>query len=410
MGKTRRDSKGRAFRKGEGIRKDGLYRFTYTDPTGKRKSLYAKDLPELREKEKQLQHDRLDGLDLYLSQKADINFVFDRYIATKRDLRVTTETSYRYTYDRYVRDGFGKRRISSVRYSDVILFYHSILNQGLSVATVDNIHTVLCPTFQMAVRDMIIRVNPAEGALGEIKRSKKNASGPRQALSYEEESAFLNYIEDTPEEGRWVPLFNVMFGTGCRVGEIIGLRWDDIDFDRNTISIKRSISYCPRFDRDRRSEYVISEPKTKSGIRTIPMLKKVKEALLKEKENQRYFGYYCFQEVEGITGFVFCNRYGNLLNPSGINKVIHRIVSDYNAKEIITAAKEHRDPLVLPQFSCHITRHTFCSRLCENETNVKVIQEVMGHKDIQTTLGIYAEVSEQKKQESFLLLNEKNVL
>ena len=410
MYKTRRDSKGRAFRKGEGIRKDGLYRYTYTDPCGKRKTLYARDLPELREKEKQVQRDRLDGLDLYLSQKADINFVFDRYIATKRDLRVTTETSYRYTYDRYVREGFGKRRISSVRYSDVILFYHSILNRGLSVATVDNIHSVLCPTFQMAVRDMIIRVNPADGALGEIKRSKKNASGVKQALTYEQESAFLGYIENNPDEGRWVPLINVMFGTGCRIGEIIGLRWDDIDFKNNVIYVRRSISYCPRYDRGRRAEYVIAEPKTQSGIRTIPMLTKVREALLKEQENQKFFGYRCIQVVEGVSGFVFCNRYGNLLNPSGVNKVIHRIVSDYNSQEILQAAREHREPLIVPQFSCHITRHTFCSRLCENETNIKVIQSVMGHKDIQTTMDIYAEVSDTKKQESFLKLNEKNVL
>lgn len=71
---------------------------------------------------------------------------------------------------------------------------------------------------------------------------------------------------------------------------------------------------------------------------------------------------------------------------------------------------ENVHTVLLPRFSCHITRHTFCSRLCENETNVKVIQEVMGHKDIQTTLDIYAEVSNQKKREVFEQLNSKGVL
>ena len=90
--------------------------------------------------------------------------------------------------------------------------------------------------------------------------------------------------------------------------------------------------------------------------------------------------------------------------------MIKRIVDDYNAKEELNAARENRDPLILPRFSCHIIRHTFCTRLCENETNIKVIQSVMGHKDIETTMDIYAEVSEQKKIETFEQLNKENVL
>ena len=74
------------------------------------------------------------------------------------------------------------------------------------------------------------------------------------------------------------------------------------------------------------------------------------------------------------------------------------------------AKKEGREPVIIPDFSCHITRHTFCTRLCENETNVKVIQSVMGHKDIQTTLDIYAEVSEKKKKDIFDQLNDHDVI
>ncbi len=114
-------------------------------------------------------------------------------------------------------------------------------------------------------------------------------------------------------------------------------------------------------------------------------------------------------ELDGMSGFIFFNRFGTLHNPASINKEIKRIVDDYNAREEVNAKREGRKPLIIPRFSCHITRHTFCSRLCENETNVKVIQEVMGHKDIQTTLGIYAEVSESKKQEAFSKLNNNNM-
>ena len=126
------------------------------------------------------------------------------------------------------------------------------------------------------------------------------------------------------------------------------------------------------------------------------MLKKVKDALELEKQNQRDYGYHCLVELGGMKNFIFCNRFGELQNPAGVNKVIKRIVSDHNSKEIVDAKREGREPVIIPNFSCHITRHTFCTRHCENGTNAKVIQSVMEHKDIQTTLGIYAEVSENK--------------
>lgn len=105
--------------------------------------------------------------------------------------------------------------------------------------------------------------------------------------------------------------------------------------------------------------------------------------------------------VDGMSGFIFVNRYGTPTNQQAVNSAIKRIVSDYNAEEELAAARQRREPILLPYFSAHILRHTFCTRLCENETNLKVIQAVMGHRDIQTTMDIYAEATEDKKQESF---------
>lgn len=93
--------------------------------------------------------------------------------------------------------------------------------------------------------------------------------------------------------------------------------------------------------------------------------------------------------------------YTNVPNPQSVNRAIKRIIADYNATEEVAAKKQHREAVLLPDFSAHHLRHTFCTRLCENETNLKVIQSVMGHKDIQTTMDVYAEATEQKKQESF---------
>lgn len=81
----------------------------------------------------------------------------------------------------------------------------------------------------------------------------------------------------------------------------------------------------------------------------------------------------------------------------GVSRAIKRIIADYNAGEEAEAKKQHCEAVLLPDFSAHHLRHTFCTRLCEKEINLKVIQSVMGHKDIQTTMDIYAEATEKKK-------------
>ena len=410
MAKVRKDKKGRVLHRGESFKNtQQLYCYAYTDSFGVRKCIYAKDLGELREKEKRVAKDKLDGLDVYAIAKSDINFVFDRYISTKSELRSTTMTNYVYTYDRYVRKGFGKKKIADVRYSDVLVFYNALHEKGLAVNTIDSVHSVLHPTFQMAVRDNILRNNPSDGVMAELKKKIEGRPEPRHALTLEEERAFLDWI-DKPEYSRWKPLFTVMFGTGGRIGEIIGLRWKDLDFDGNTISINHNVTYYPRSDKNYKCEFRVSLPKTEAGIRTVPMLDKVREALLLEKQCQKEYGYRCMVELDGMKGFTFCNRFGKLHSPASINREIKRIVDDHNAQEEVKAKREGRDPVMIPRFSCHITRHTFCTRLCENETNVKVIQQVMGHKDIQTTLDIYAEVSEKKRQEVFKELNNNDII
>ena len=410
MGKVRKDTKGRVLHKGESYNKaKKLYCYAYTDSFGIRKFVYAQDIGELRDREKQILKDNLDGIDVYALAKSDVNYVFDRYISTKSELRSTTMTNYVYTYDRYVRKGFGKKKIADIRYSDVLLFYNALYDRGLKVNSIENVHGVLHPTFQIAVRDNILRNNPTDGVMAELKKKLKGSSEQRHALTFEEERAFLDYL-DRPESIRWKPLFTVMFGTGGRVGEIIGLRWEDLDFDKNTISINHNLTYYPRSEKSFKCEFAVTLPKTSSGIRTIPMLDKVRDAFIAEREYQEESGCHCIMEVEGMSGFIFCNRFGNLHNPSSINRAIKRIVDDHNAREEVKASREGRKPVMIPRFSCHIARHTFCSRLCENETNVKVIQQVMGHKDIRTTLDIYAEVSEARRQEVFKELNKNNVL
>lgn len=401
MAKVRKDLRGRSLRKGEVQRSsDKRYMYTYTDPMGRRKFIYANDLAELREKEAKLMKDQLDGLDLYVAGKASVNDTFDRYMSTKYNLRESTKSSYLYTYDHYVRDTFGKKRIADIKYSDVLQFYYYLLNEvKISLGTLDTVHCLLHPTFQLAVRDEIIRNNPTDGVMKEISRESGKNRGIRHALTVEQQRAFMEYIANHPIYYHWWPMFTVLLGTGCRIGEALGLRWQDLDYDKRTISINHSLSYYQKSESNK-SVLRISKPKTEAGIRTIPMLDIVKDAfeMLYEEQLENGFNE---SEIDGMSGFIFCNRFGMVPNPQTVNHTIKRIANSYNADEVVRAKKERRDPIILPNFSCHHLRHTFCTRLCENETNLKVIQSIMGHRNIETTMDIYAEATEEKKQESF---------
>ena len=212
MAKTRKDERGRALRKGEVQRaSDKRYMYTYTDPLGRRRSIYAQDLATLREKEKQLMKDQLDGLDLYVAGKATINDTYDRYISTKYDLRATTRSNYDYMYNRFVRHTFGKKKIADIKYSDVLQFYCYLLKkEKLSLGTLDSVHTLLHPTFQLAVRDEIIRKNPSDGVMKEVSKKADKTRGVRHALTLEQQRAFLGFLNNE-KYVRWRPLFVALF-------------------------------------------------------------------------------------------------------------------------------------------------------------------------------------------------------
>ena len=145
MAKARKDDRGRALRKGEVQRaSDKRYMYTYTDPLGRRKFIYANDLAELREKERKLIKDQLDGLDLYVAGKATVNDTFDRYLSTKFKLRETTRSNYTYMYDRYVRDTFGRKKIADIKYSEVLQFYLYLLNEEDLALSTWIISTLCC--------------------------------------------------------------------------------------------------------------------------------------------------------------------------------------------------------------------------------------------------------------------------
>lgn len=406
MAKSRKDARGYALHKGECQRKDGRYSFSYTDREHKRHIIYASDLATLRSRERKIIRDIEDGMDPHLAERITINQVYDKYIGQKYDLKATTRANYIYTYDHFVREGFGKRKLASIRYTDVKKYYYDlILERGIKSATLDNIHTQLHPAFQMAVRDGLIRVNPSDGVMAEIKKSHVWKKEKRRSLTVPQQVAFMRYLNENNDFVGWRPVITVLLGTGMRIGECLGLRWKDLDFEARTISVNHNLVYR-RLEKGQGMMKHINTPKTAAGTRTIPMLKEVYDAFLDEYQFQRITGF-CEEEVDGYSGFVFSSSVKTVMIPEDVNRAIQRVTDSYNKEEKVCAQNESREPLLIPHFSAHHLRHTFCTRFCENETNLKVIQSIMGHADITTTMDIYAEATEEKKQEIIANLENK---
>ena len=415
----RTDARGRILKDGESQRPDGIYRYRYTDAYGKRHDVYSNRLvatdkvpkgskPDLslREKEKQINRDLDDGIKAQVENSATLNELFQLYMSTKTKLKESTRTNYIYMYEKYVQDLLGSKKVKDIKYSTIYSFYSGLIDGlGFKPNSMEIIHSILHPVFRLAVRDEYIRMNPTEGAMSEIKRTYDWEKPKRIALTIPEQEMLIDFLNTSETYCRWKSIITFFLGTGCRVGEVIGLRWEDCDFEKKTISINHNTIYR-KYKGESESRFHITTPKTKAGIRMIPMLSDVKNALLAEYNLQQQIGF-CDEIIDGYSGFIFQNRFGSLLSSNDINRALERIYTACNNEERERAKEEKRPPVLIRHFSVHNLRHTFCTRFCENESNLKVIQEIMGHADIETTMNIYAEATTEKKVESFANLEGK---
>ena len=404
-GQKRKDKDRIVLRTGEGQRPNGTYEYRWTDKTGKRRRVYAKTLEELREKEKEIERDKSDGIKAE-ARYVTVNELFDLWKQIKRGLKDNTFQNYQYMYNTFVRPEFGKKRISTLKKSDVKRFYNYLADErGLQASTIDSIHTVLHQVLDMAVDDSYIRNNPSNNVLKELKQSHVFKTEKRKALTRPQQDLLLDFLQRNHTYNHWYPIFAVMLGTGLRVGEATGLRWCDIDLDKGMVDVNHTlVYYCHRHEVEKNGCYFnVNTPKTETSTRQVPMMEFVKEAFLKEKEYQETLGVECKATVDGYTDFIFVNRFGNVQHQGTLNKAIRRIIRDCNDEVLM---KGEDDPVLLPYFSCHTLRHTFTTRMCEAGVNVKVIQDTLGHSDIATTLNIYADVTKELKQTEFIGLDE----
>ena len=400
MATKRKDSHRIVLKKGEYQRTNGTYAYRWTDGKGKRHEVYARDLDDLRAKEKEIDADTNEGLKVE-ARYVIINEMYDLWVQLKRGIKDNTFENYKYMYNTFVRPSFGKKRIQTLKKSDVKIFYNYLADQRcLQASTIDSIHNVLHQVLDMAVDDKYIRSNPSDKALKELKQSHAFKTEKRRALTIAEQELFLNYLRNNETYSHWYPIFAVMLGTGMRVGEITGLRWCDIDLDNGVIDINHTlVYYCHRHEVELNGCYFnINTPKTKASNRKIPMIESVKEAFLMEKANQEKSGIKCSAVIDGYSDFIFVNRNGKTQHQGTLNKAIRRIIRDCNDEVLLN---DENATVLLPHFSCHSLRHTFSTRMCEAGINVKVIQDTLGHQDISTTMNIYTDATKEMKKQEF---------
>lgn len=406
----RKDKNNRVLKDGESYReKENRYMHRWVGSDKKRHCVYAQTLQALRKKELEVNRDKEDGISNAESNMR-LDDLYNLWKKNKVGLKQSTYVNYLYMYDHFVSPKIGKMKIKDIRKSTVLGLYNDLtrsndIGKTMAINTLETIHNVLRQVLQVAVDDDYIRKNPTEGVLREIKQVNNYERPKRRALTLEQQEEFIQFLKSKPLYYSWSILFAVLLGTGCRISEFVGLRWCDIDWANNAISINHNLVY--RKHTDGKCYFSVTTPKTSAGCRTIPMLTGVRKALEDEQERQRKLNVKCTVMIDGYTNFIFFNRFGQPHNPAAINREIDRLVLAHNAQAMEKAEKEDCTPVMLPDFSCHQLRHTFCTRLCENEPNIKVIQEIMGHKDIKTTLEIYAEAQKELKERSVQSLSGK---
>lgn len=377
----RRDSKGRKLWTGESQENNGRYKYRYLDTSGERRSVYSWRLTEsdtvpkgrrkdisLREKEKQIQK-ALDECIIPNGGNITVLSLVEKYVSLKTGVRHTTKAGYKTVINILKKDPFGNKQIDKVKLSDAKAWLIKLQQvDGRGYSSIHTIRGVLRPAFQMAVDDEQLHKNPFEFQLATV---VVNDSVTREAITREQERAFLNFIKADKHFCKYYEGIYILFKTGLRISEFCGLTKDDIDFLNNKIRIDHQLQ------RKRDMEYVIEIPKTEKGVRYVPMSNEVRECFKRILENRKKPK--IEPMIDGKCGFLYLDKNNMPMVALHWEKYFQHIREKYNRiykKEL---------PIITP----HVARHTFCSNMAKSGVNPKKLQYIMGHSDIGVTLNTY---------------------
>jgi len=373
----RRDASGRVLKTGESQRANGSYQYRYT-VNGERFTVYAPTLQALRAKETEITVAQAEGID-YSKGRITVIQLMERCLSLKRGLRAATQEGYRYAQQKLQGTALGALPIRDAKPSHVQEWVLQRQEEGLSYSTLRELYCKLRVAFRMAHDEGVIRRSPMGADLNDIIQGTPH---PRSALTREQYTSWLDFLASSPAYEELLDIHIVLLGTGLRVGEFCGLTKGDIDLGHRRLTVKRQLQYLPK------EGYVITPPKTASGVRTIPLNPEVCGALTRilqrrDVPEERI--------VQGVTGFLVYSKQGAPIAREVIEKRTHRAFQKYCA-----------DPgrVYIPALSPHVLRHTFCTELIHQGVEIKVAQQVLGHSSADVTLNVYTHVTSYDQTEA----------
>lgn len=384
MSEKRRDNKGRILKTGESQRKDGRYLYKYVDTFGKTKCVYSwklvptdsvpkgkRDCLSLREMEQEIHRDLADGIDT-TGKKMTLCQLYTKQNEQRANVKESTKTGRKQLMEILKKDKLGARSIDSIKPSDAKEWAVRMKANGYAYKTINNYKRSLKASFYIAIADDYVRKNPFDFKLNEV---IEDDTKQKQALAEEQEETLLAFAKTDRTYRKYYDEIVILLKTGLRISELCGLTVGDLDFTEKVIHVEHQLL------KNSRTGYYIDTPKTKSGMRDVPMSEEVCRAferVMARKQKAEPI------VIDGYSHFLFLNGKGYPMTNVAYNIAFVNLAKKYN--------KQHEDN-PLPKITPHILRHTFCTRLANKSMNPKSLQYIMGHSNVNITMNLYAHAS-----------------
>lgn len=278
----------------------------------------------------------------------------------KNRVKIGTYTSYKKYFDCAIKARLGGKHIADIRGEHIQKLYNELAKEGYALSSIKIISAVLNGSMQQAMRNGLIERNPVK--LAELPRQTEKHT--RQALTKEQQALFMEYAK----ESYLYNLFAVMLRTGMRNGEIRGLKYADIDKQKNVIHIQRTLKYIEG------KGYFDDTPKTLTSKRDIPLTADILDLF---EEQKRYWEF----KVVKIDRYIFCNENGGPLSRERVQGEIDR-----------TIKKIHEAGYEFDRITPHVFRHTFATRAIEAGMQPQVLKTILGHSSLAMTMDLYSHV------------------
>lgn len=340
-----------------------------------RRSFYGNGWNEVKDKMKLAKAELDKGVDL----QKQANLTFGDWIVTwmenykKVELELSTWENYNRSIKNLILPNLGAITIKDLKTDDIQKFYNKLVNDKKAPATVRRNHQIIHSCLEKAKSTHLLSWNPCEGVTLP-KLDDKEA----KALTVNEMNKFIDILSSPKIGPKWRAAFLLAIGTGLRQGEILALKWKNVNFRNYTVTVKEAIS------RTNAEGLIFKSPKTKKSKRTLPIPKEVAIALRLWRILQQRL-----KSVPGIDyqdqGLVFTTSNGTVIYPRNFTRRFYAIRTMAGLST---------------EINLHALRHTYATRLLENGENLKTVQELMGHADISTTGNTYAHVMPEIKRQA----------